>query len=192
MSFEKTVRILYNEEIDVTSFRIGPPLDQIIRNTIKNISAQKEREFIEIFRSLYRNCGYSNTFCYEGIQELLRRLVIKKTKIYIATHKPLYITTAILKKLNLDYFCDVCAIDSVGESTLSKEDMISLLIKRNRLERDVTIMIGDSVSDIVSAQDNHIRSAGVGYGYGETELILEANPDLFFTNVAQMADFLLR
>ena len=176
--------------VDNISFKIGPPLEDIVRSYFPDISSDDVKSFINTFRSIYLNCGFDNTFCYQGIEDLLTMLKRSKKKIFLATNKPGFLTKAIISKLNIDYFDDIVTIDSIDGLILSKKEMISLQIEKSKLEQRLTVMIGDSFSDIKSARENSIISIGVGYGYEVKEQIQKANPDYFFETVLQLSHFL--
>lgn len=52
-------------------------------------------------------------------------------------------------------------------------------------------MIGDRKHDIIGANDTHIESIGVTYGYGSFEELRQASPTQIVTSVQQLRDVLL-
>jgi phosphoglycolate phosphatase len=190
LSFKEALNSKFGLIIDNISFKIGPPLEDIVSSYFKDISPEDLKSFISEFRLIYRNCGFNNTFCYEGIANLLTVLKRVQKKMFIATNKPGYLTTEIVSKLNIDYFDEIITIDSIDGLLLSKKEMISLLIENNKLDTRFTVMIGDSFTDISSAKYNSIYSIGVGYGYEAKDQIQKADPDYFFDTVLQLRHFL--
>lgn len=188
-SFKAAIYKIRGITIDVSSLKIGPPLEEMIRNLFTNNSAEEVAEIVMTFRSIYHNCGFNHTICYNGIEKLLQILKQQSKHIYVATNKPGYLTKTIIDKLNIHYFDDICTIDSIECSILSKKEMISLLVEKNKLDRNLTLMVGDSPSDIKSASENAITSIGVGYGYETKKDIMNANPDFYFDTIPQLTDF---
>jgi phosphoglycolate phosphatase len=176
--------------INASYIRIGPPLEEMIRKLFTDISSEEVKKIVTSFRTRYANCGFNHTICYNGIEKLLKTLNQQGKHIYIATNKPGYLTKAIIDKLNIHYFDDIFAIDSIEGYLLSKKEMISLLVEKNKLERRLTLMVGDSASDIKSARENALTSVGVGYGYETKEQILMANPDFYIDSEVQLTVFL--
>jgi phosphoglycolate phosphatase len=190
-SLKQAILEINGQCVENLSFRIGPPLESIINSIFPDISSDKVEKIVTTFRSIYSNCGFNNTFCYEGIENLLYSLKKNDFRLFIATNKPGYLTLSILKKLGLNIFDDICTVDTLSNTSISKKDMISLLIGTNSLLREKTFMVGDSTSDIRAAQVNSIASIGVGYGYEPGNILLEAKPDFYFDTVAQLTDFLI-
>jgi phosphoglycolate phosphatase len=189
-SLKKAIYSITDTLIDTISIRIGPPLEEMIRSLLITTNINEIKEIVTSFRTIYRGCGFLNTYCYSDIEKLITNLKQNGRKLYIATNKPAYLTNEIIRKLNIGYFDDIATIDSIEGSVISKKEMISLIIERNNLNRKSTFMIGDTRSDIMAATENYIASIGVGYGYEAKELLLEAKPDFYFDSVAQLADFL--
>ncbi|NVN95426.1 MAG: HAD-IA family hydrolase [Bacteroidetes bacterium] len=177
--------------IDSSSFKIGPPLEEMIKTILINISQDETNKIVNSFRAIYNESGFNKTFCYRGIENLLKTLKETNKRIYIATNKPENLTKKIIKKLNIDFFDDICTVDKIEGVFLLKKEMISLLIKKNKLNRKTTLMIGDSASDVRSGRENDITTIGVGYGYGIREEIIKAIPDFYFDTTQQLIDFLI-
>ena len=177
--------------IDNSSFKIGPPLEEMIKTILISVSQDEMNKIVNSFRTTYNESRFNKTFCYSGIENLL--ITLKKTnkRIYIATNKPENLTKKIIKKLNIDFFDDICTVDKIEGVYLLKKEMISLLIKKNKLNRKTTLMIGDSASDVRSGTENDITTIGVGYGYEIREEIVKANPDFYFDTTQQLIDFLI-
>ncbi|MFZ4740813.1 MAG: HAD family hydrolase [Bacteroidales bacterium] len=191
---DSLITAIYNIKtvsIDSSSLKIGPPLEEMIKTILINVSQEETKKIVNSFRTIYSESGFNKTFCYGGIENLLK--IFKKTnkRIYIATNKPEYLTKKIIKKLNIDFFDDICTVDIIEGVFLLKKEMISLLIQKNKLNRKTTLMIGDSASDVSSGIENGIATIGVGYGYESKEQIMKANPDFYFDTTLQLIDFLI-
>lgn len=189
-SFNEAINKIKGTYIDSSTLRIGPPLEEMINSFFPTIAKDEVIEIVSTFRNTYSECGFNKTNCYNGIYDLLLLLKEKKLSIYIATNKPEYLTRKIINKLDLDFFESICTIDSIQGRTLSKKEMVSLLIEKNKFERSATIMIGDSASDINAAFENQILSIGVGYGYESEEKIMQSKPGYFFDSVNQLTNFI--
>ena len=189
-SLKTAIAMTKGIEIDVAILKIGPPLDEMIRTMIPATSINEIDEIKRVFRLTYKNCGFKKTTCFSGMEILLRNLKGLNKRLYIATNKPGYLTNQIIEKLKIVYFNDICTIDTITAHPLSKKEMITLLIGKNQLDRNLTVHVGDSFIDVVSASENAISSIGVGYGYETKGNILKANPDFFFDTVTQLGNFL--
>jgi len=190
-SLKKAIYSAKGTTIDISSIRIGPPLEEMIRSLLTIVSDNEIKEIVNSFRAIYSDCGFINTFCYLDIEKLLFELKKKGKQVFVATNKPGYLTKKIINKLNIHYFDDIATIDSVEGSSLSKKEMISLLIEKHSLIRSFTLMIGDTASDINAAHNNGVFSVGVGYGYERKEDLIKSRPDLYFDSVYQLRELLI-
>lgn len=176
--------------INIETLIIGPPLEDMIKTIIPEISPNELNEIISKFRLIYRNCGFNKTLCYSGIKDLLKELKKNNKQIYIATNKPLSLTMLIVNLLKINLFNDIISIDSIEGQKLSKTQMISHIINNKNLIKSETVMVGDSVYDIIAAKQNSISSVGVGYGYENQEIIINTNPDYYVNSVYKLKNIL--
>lgn len=156
---------------------IGPPIRQIVENIAPEIKDEKTKNnIISSFRQYY---DYDNDDCsvlYPKIKDYLNFLQSSKKKLYIATFKPKIPTSRIVRMFNLDMFEGVYTVD-YPKMFPSKNEMVEFLLKEENLKIDRTIMIGDSVSDILAGKSNNIATAGVLWGYGKdkSQIITQAD-----------------
>jgi phosphoglycolate phosphatase len=120
---------------------------------------------------------------YDGIDVLLQELNNRNKKCIIATSKPETFAKIITQHFNIqNHFKNI--VGSNMDGTLSeKEDIIKCIIKKHKLNKDETIMIGDRKYDIIGAKKNGIDSIGVLYGYGTREELEKEYPKYLCKNV---------
>ena len=150
---------------------IGPPLKEIIKSIIPEIKdADFHNKIIDEFRNLYDNTEDDISTIYNNIYDVLKECKSKNKRMYIATFKPLKPTLRILKQYKIDFFDDVLCIDKF-EKNITKTEMIAKILQNDANKSNSTIMIGDSISDIMAAKDNNIKSGAALWGYGNSDLI---------------------
>lgn len=156
---------------------IGPPITSIIKELIPELQDEEIiKNIMRSFRDIYDNKDkYINKF-YTGIYDILNNLQTSQKNLFIATNKPKKPTLKIIEQMKLNMFKDVYTIDKF-EKPMNKYEMIVSIIKNNNLQQDETIMVGDSLNDILSAKQAGIKSIGVLWGYGldKNELIKNAD-----------------
>lgn len=168
-----TIPIYYG--IQIKKHHIGLPLNDIISQITPDISESHKSIVVKEFRNLYDTSTFPRSTLYPGALELLQRLKLRGSKIFISTNRASFSTTRILTKFNINFF------DGITTSThyKSKTDMIGYLVLTHDLDQSNTIMIGDDAQDIIAAHDNSIKSIAVLNGYGNTKKLLAAKP--FYT-----------
>lgn len=169
---------------------IGPPIRQIIENVAPEIKKEVKKNIISSFR---KNYDFDNDDCsslYPQIREYLDFLKNSNKKLYIATFKPKIPTSRIVRMFNLDMFNGVYTVD-YPKMFSSKNEMVEFLLKEENLKKDRTIIIGDSVSDILAGKSNNIVSAGVLWGYGKdkSQIIAQADYIIESTKVLEGVKF---
>lgn len=137
-------------------------------------------DFKENIRVHYRCKNmYPNTRMYPGILETVQWVQEQKAKNYIVTLKPLEALERILHIKGWDgYFAGWLSPDSFEEGEKSKAELIEYLLKNKHLHPKETLYIGDTYSDVEAARANGLSCIGVTYGDGDTERLLEAEPEI--------------
>lgn len=169
---------------------IGPPLT-VSYCRIFGMDERTAREAVEHYREYYSEKGIFELDLYDGIAELLKELSEKGCRVILATSKPEVFAKRILEKLGiLQYFSAACG-DTFDGRLGNKKDIIAKLIEDNGLDKEKTVMVGDTHYDARGAQENGIRCIEVTYGFGETELTREFSPYKTVDSVSELRAVLL-
>lgn len=145
---------------------VGPPLWE----TFLKFGVPKERtdEAVQIFRSRYLPIGKFENVPYEGIRELLEKLLAHGHKLYVATSKPEVTAIEVLEHFDLArYFTKICGA-LLDKSRATKSDVIAYLLKENG-HSDNIVMVGDTEFDVLGAATHGIATIGVAWGYGKVD-----------------------
>ena len=150
--------------IELTNDLVGPPL----KDTLKVITGVSNPQDLEVlacgFKDYYDSEGYKNCTPFPGITKLLQCLLDEKKKIYVATNKRTYPTAKIINALCWKkYFVTIYSIDSFDIVLSSKTKLVEHVIKKEKLERDKSIYIGDRDDDEDAAIINNIHFLKVKY-----------------------------
>ena len=137
---------------------VGPPLHETFVKF--GVPEDKTEEAIAVYRSRYIPIGKFENTPYDGIREMLEKLVAHGHKLFVATSKPETTSVEILEHFDLaKYFTQICGATS-DRSRSSKEAVIAYLLEQNGTT-DNMIMVGDTVYDIVGAAAHGIPAIGV-------------------------------
>lgn len=152
---------------------IGPPLDETL-NHLYGLNKDESQKAVEIYREYYAEKGIKQLAVYPGIEEILETLSADYV-LAIATSKPEFYAKKILADVNLSsYFTGIFGADLAGERS-KKTDVIAYALEQ--LEGDSAVMIGDRKFDIIGAKENHLKSIGVLYGFGDLQEMTDAEAD---------------
>lgn len=165
---------------------IGPPLKDIIKLVAPNLDDEnKISEIIKNFREVYDDDLSDVSTLYSGIYEFLIKSKKQNKKLFIATLKPYKPTLRLIKQFKLDFFEDIYSIDKF-ERNLSKKEMITEIIKKYNLNKEKTIMFGDTLKDIIAAKECEICSIGVTWGYETDKLSFAKQADYVINNINEI------
>lgn len=169
---------------------VGPPLFESGKKILLLDDENAER-FVTLYRERFSVKGFAETTLYDGVREMLCALQAKGVKMAIATGKPLQFIEKILPLFDLNpYFTAVHGITFTDHES----DKLTF-IRRSLADCDSlaenTVMVGDRHNDMEAAKAAGVFAAGVTYGFGTKEELLQAGADRLFASPAEFADYIL-
>ena len=150
---------------------VGPPLRVSLPRL--GISEEITEEAIMLYRKHYEAVGIFENAPYPGIQTLLQKLKENGHRLFVATSKPEHMAHEVLNRFDLAQYFEVicgCQRDGVRDK---KADVIAYLLQFMQPDEKV-IMVGDTVFDVVGANEHKIPTVGVSWGYGVEQDMLDA------------------
>ena len=137
----------------------------------------------EIFLEYYRQHMLDNTATYPGVREALAEL--DGRKLAVLTNKPVKFSREMLAGLGLaERFLQIYGGNSFENK---KPDPIGLhrLMEETGAPASQTLMIGDSISDVMAGRNAGAWTCGVNYGFGAPTLD-EAPPDIRIDDLREL------
>lgn len=146
---------------------IGPPLKDMFRQLLPEVSQEEIELGIKHFRERYGKFGVEEAELYPGVKEGLCKLREAGKNLYIVTSKPEAFVETIAKTNGIwELFSEVTAVELKGDSD-SKATRMGKLLKKHNMSSEDTMMVGDRHEDVEAAAANGVRCIGVEYGYDE-------------------------
>jgi len=156
---------------------IGPPLVDSFEKYF-GFDEKQALQAVEYYREYFREDGIFENVVYEGIPEMLGELKNRGAIVALATSKPYEFSVRILDHFDLHQYFDFVGAATMDGRISRKADVISHLIdKLGENEKSSILMIGDRDQDIDGAKANGLQSAGVLWGYGSREELMDAGAD---------------
>lgn len=190
-SWQHTYRALENREEDVAKIlsSFGEPLDITVKKVFPNVPADKA---IAIYRSYhYDNFGELITV-FPGMRELLRELDDRDYKLGLVTSRLRKTTMEGLEKYGLADYFDV--IITAEDTDKHKPDPAPVNIALEKLDSlpEESLMLGDTMFDILCARNAGVRSVLVGWAMAITEEQKNGPdaPDYTIETAAELLDLL--
>ncbi len=127
----------------------------------------KLRDLTKNFLHYYKKNCSKNSYLYPGVERTLSILSRKKIILNVCTNKNQLLADKVLKELKIKKYFKIVLGSSDSLKLKPHTEMLSFIMKKLRLRKNETIMVGDSLNDIFPARILNIRSIFVTYGFGE-------------------------
>ena len=144
---------------------------------------------LQTFKDHYKTNMQNKTAPYDGIIDLLEELNSKGVKLAIVSNKYDFG----VKNLNKYYFKDLIPV-AIGEREGIRKkpapDTLLEAMKELNSEENNSIYVGDSGSDMLTAQHAHIKSIGVTWGFRDAKSLLESGADFLIDSPKQLLEII--
>lgn len=170
---------------------IGPPLlDSFCKHF--GMTCKDGKRAVELYRENYRAGGMLECRVYAQIKELLQALRKGGVTPVLATCKPTCFAAKILEHHGLiDYFAFVSGPELDGTRG-EKHEVIDYAIENLGIaDKHSILMIGDRDNDVLGAAYHGIDSAGVLWGFGSREELVESGATYLCDSVDSLGRLLL-
>ena len=155
---------------------VGDGIKRLLRLAVGEENQARYEEALRVFRGHYLEHCLDHTRFYPGIETVLTHYAHKLKA--VATNKSLEYTTKILEGLGHHHFAYTVGGDN-GYGLKPEPGMLLKIIDALKVDKDRTVLIGDSTNDINGGHNAGIKVCAVGYGMGNREKMAACNPDWF-------------
>jgi phosphoglycolate phosphatase len=167
----------YSPEVMDGGFRLGPPLEIMIRRMLPDIAEENLKCIVASFRKRYDVSDYPMTASFPGIDSLLIDLTASGCNLFVATNKPLLPTRRIVERMGWCHFTNLLCPDAFQGSRLTKAQLLKRALSDYGGIPSRCMMIGDLPDDIEAAKAAGITSVAVAWGYGEITMLSDCGAD---------------
>lgn len=170
---------------------IGPPLVNSFCEYY-GFGREKSLRAVEKYRERFSNIGLFENKVYDGIDDMLQKLVNSGHILVLATSKPKVFADRIMTKYRLrPYFKLICGSELDGTRN-EKNEVIEYAVEKLQCPRDRVIMVGDRKHDIIGAKLCGIASCGVRFGYAEDGELETAGADFIAEDISDLCSILMQ
>ncbi len=156
---------------------VGNGMIKLIRRSVpEDFDESKFQAAYEFFKATYARNMCNKTKPYEGIIPCLEKLKKTGVKTFVTSNK----NDDAVKGLCVEVFPKLLT-EAVGvsESLSPKPDtkMIDYILKKYNLKKEECIFVGDSDTDIITAENAEMTSIGVLWGFRDKDVLLSSGAD---------------
>ena len=167
-SWQHTFRTLENREEDLDKIikTFGEPLEVTMRNLFPHVPVE---ESIAIYRSYHYNNFGELISVFPGMKELIRELKGRGCKLGLVTSRLRKTTMQGLEKYGLAEFFD--AVVTADDTSKHKPDPepVNIALEKLGSRPENSIMVGDTMFDILCARNAGVKSVLVSWALAVTE-----------------------
>jgi len=164
-----------HEKAEDLGYFVGPPLIDAFREKY-GMTTEEAELAIKYFRERFSTVGILENAPYDGIEELLGALHANGKKLILATSKPEKFAREILERYGFaKYFTFIGGACMDEKTRMHKDEVIAYCLENcNITDTSECIMVGDRRHDAEGAANFDIPTAGVLYGYGTKEELVQS------------------
>lgn len=169
---------------------LGNGAEVLMRSAIDgSLDGERSKACLDTFKEYYKEHMDCKTRPYEGIMELIRKLINRGYRLAIVSNK----FDAAVKGLNKDYFEGLFPV-AIGESEkIARKpapDTVNKALAELNSSRERAIYVGDSEVDIMTARNSQLPCVSVTWGFRDKELFEELGVSFIIDRPIQLLDVL--
>lgn len=171
---------------------VGDGREKLIERIIPSGKADIDlfNRVLKMYDEYYIEHMVDKTKPFDGILELLEKLIEKKIKIAVLSNKPHEFTFEMVNNYFGERF-DFVYGHREGYKTKPNPQAVLDLIKEMGISREECIYVGDSNVDIQTAKNAEIKSIGVSYGFRGEEELRNEGADFIARDTSELSRYLL-
>ena len=171
----KIKRISYDDLINLKKMSAKQVIDYL------NIKKHRIPFILRRGRKLLRQNINKVELCKDNLVDTINTLRENGVKVAIITTNSKYNVNTFLQNHRFNIFDYI-----ISTSLFGKEHKIKKIIKKEGLEPQEVLYVGDEIRDIVAAKSSNIKIASVAWGYNTVDSLLKHKPDYILNDPSQL------
>ncbi|BFT74606.1 HAD family hydrolase [Paenibacillus sp. P36] len=180
----------WDNETPIDKYReiMGVPLPKVWEALMPNHSIEvRERTDAYFLKKLIENINIGKGDLYPYVKEIMSYLKENNCTIYIASNGLTAYLTAIVNFYNLDnWVTETFSIQQI--ESLNKSDLVKIIIEKYAITNGA--VVGDRLSDINAAKDNHLIAIGCKFDFAQENELSQA--DIVIDSLIELKQIVLR
>ncbi len=157
---------------------IGPSILSSLQKFFPELTDADRMQALKYYQDYYRSEGMFQLDVYPGIPEQLQLLNDQGYGVNIASAKPEDMIHEITDELKLShYFNGRFGATSDERTRVTKTAVLKYALQETHADNRDSVMIGDRDTDMLGGYNNHVKTLGGTYGFGDVPELLGAHAD---------------
>lgn len=155
---------------------IGPALLTSLEKFYPKLTESDRLDTVKYYHDYYKNQGMFQLNLYPGIIDELKTLNAQGYDVNIASAKPEELIHDITDELKISqYFNGRFGAGNDERTRMTKTAVLKYALEQRNAKNIDSIMIGDRDTDMLGGYNNHVKTLGVTYGFGDVPELLGAH-----------------
>lgn len=195
-SIHYMIDAMHLPQLDDATYRnfIGPSLTTSMNKYYPALSAAEVTRTIGYYQEHYQVEGIFELSLYPGVTKALDQLRLAGYQLNVASAKPEPMLKRIAEHFDLNqYFSGLYGATLDERIRSSKTAVLEYAIASANADPAHSVMIGDRDTDMIGGENNHVKTLGVTYGFGDARelngahaMALVASPSELPAGVAKL------
>lgn len=165
----------------------GIPIEQSFKEMLQTrVSDQAFEELLGSFRTHYRALEESTLQAFPLMNEVLHQLTLESKQCFVVSSKKTDVLKRNLTMLGLDSFFKDCIGSDQVKHYKPHPEGVQLLMERYSLNKEETVVIGDSIFDILMGKSAGCFTCGVTWGCHSKEMLLAEEPTFLIDQITHL------
>lgn len=173
----KIRRVSYEELINIKKMSAKQLIDYL------NVKKHKLPFILRRGKKLLSQNIKNVELCKENFVDIVKALKNNGVKVAIITTNSKNNVASFLQNHEFNCFDFI-----VSSSMFGKEHKIRKILKKESLEPNEVLYVGDEIRDITAAKSSNIKIASVSWGYNTVESLLKYKPDYLLNDPSELID----
>ena len=175
---------------EIRSF-VGNGIEKLIERAVPVGTASDDiKRVLDVFKTHYAEHCEDQTAPYEGISELLDRLIQEDMQIAVVSNKIDFAVQSLCKKYFGERF-SVAVGEREGIQRKPHPDSVLEVLAKTRISPFEAVYIGDSEVDILTAKNAGTAFISVTWGFRDENFLSESGAKIFAHSAKQLQQLLL-
>ncbi len=177
--------IPYRYSKEECRFLIGNGADVLMHKALKDLDNDDNFQRLKKeYMPRYKDYQNRHTAPFEGVTETLRKLQNLGISLFVCTNKPDNLAINIVRNaLPTVRFEEVRGLRT-GEKPKPDPAIVDSFVMNHSLKKEETLFVGDSITDLRTAQNASLHFGLCLWGYGEYDEALKKSADIVFEKPA--------
>lgn len=190
LSFNHTLKENAGFEIDKTEFQklAGMHLGKMFEIVLPEGKKELASEYEKLYKKYYIDQEHfaDATDLFDGVKDTLYKFKNDGYYMAVASSKPKRILDKMISRFDIEVFDYVLGTEESNFKHKPDPDIVNYIMSQVNVDKEDTVIIGDSKSDILTGHNAGIDTIAVTYGYDSKENLINANPSIIIDDFSKL------